>query len=37
MPIMPRKSWCAADISFFVKDPPEQVLKDLRAACQRET
>jgi hypothetical protein len=27
---------CAADLSFFVKDPPEQVLKDLRAA-QRGT
>lgn len=27
---------CAENISFFVKDPPEQVLKDLRAS-KRET
>lgn len=27
---------CAEHVSYFVKDPPEQVLKDLRAA-RRET
>ena len=27
---------CSDNLSFFVKDPPEQVLKDLRAA-RRET